>query len=99
MTLDYLRKLAEAATPAPWLFDADSCEVQTADLRWLVGMDDRKEREGLATARYIAAANPAVVLALIAVAQAADEDCRHYIRIEEALAELDRLLTDTGDNQ
>lgn len=99
MTHDELRALASAATPGPWeTGDADPEGViyvgarfqdevyATADLNY-ASLADAKVVED---ARYIAAANPATVLALLdevarlrAVARAACEE-----RTEEALIAL-----------
>lgn len=82
--LDGLEKLAKAATPGPWTWDelmtpfyndpeGRSCGGEATGVAEIVqdGRDDAVviERAGLCDAAYIAAANPATVLALIALAR------------------------------
>lgn len=75
MSLDELEKLAREATPGPW-WVAGKATVRyggrgkldqrgwIADMHW---------RHGAANGRYIAAANPAEILRLVAIARAAEK--------------------------
>jgi hypothetical protein len=59
-----LKKLAEAATPGPWTV-ADRSHIYTPDLRVLAVA--QHSRDTASNAAYIAAANPAVILELLAI--------------------------------
>ncbi len=64
MNTTELKKLAEAATPGPWKA-SDRSHIYTADLRLLaVAQHCRQTAENAA---YIAAANPAAILKLLAI--------------------------------
>jgi hypothetical protein len=63
-----LRRLAEAATPGPWWRGDDSTSVHEADHGWIA------ETSVPSDAAFIAAANAAVVLALLARAEKAEAE-------------------------
>jgi hypothetical protein len=78
---DALKKLAEAATPGPWtcalelegsdeVYDADVVSIHIPQIGRSLHDSDWAEKEDrerdLANAEYIAAANPAAILALLA---------------------------------
>ncbi|MDN4038683.1 hypothetical protein [Massilia sp. YIM B02443] len=72
--LDHLEALARAATPGPWAYQEDS-DAYTHIVRpvaspgWIIASATQTSKpEGEANGRWIAAANPAAVLALIALA-------------------------------
>ena len=73
--LDRLEALARAATPGPWAYQEDS-DAYTHIVRpvaspgWIIASGTQTSKpEGEANGRWIAAANPAAVLALIALAR------------------------------
>lgn len=75
--LDHLEALARAATPGPWAYQEDS-DAYTHIVRpvaspgWIIASATQTSKpEGEANGRWIAAANPAAVLALIALARRA----------------------------
>ena len=79
--IDELEKIAKAATPGPW-GDPEK-DVHIGDFGWLVfgcpAGETADTEQGHADAKFIAAANPAAVLELIAEirkAQALDEKLR-----------------------
>ena len=85
---DSLLRLASAATPGPWIVAPQTLSVSCP-------RPDPSPTQALADAAYIAAASPDVVLALLAVAEAA-RDHSHNIPdprcgICAALARLDAL--------
>ncbi|HBN8935191.1 TPA: ead/Ea22-like family protein [Pseudomonas aeruginosa] len=61
-----LRRLAEAATPGPWEYQAP-LKVLAADRTWivLIALSHANCREDKANSRFIAANNPKTVLALL----------------------------------
>ena len=75
MTTDLkeLERLARAATPGPWTYDGDTWELSAPSRKGRVeiaiietGWTGQMESEQQANAAYIAAANPAAILSLIA---------------------------------
>ena len=92
MDLDTLERLARAATPGPWRVNPFGVSIRTGEYRApdsvrVADIADAEDcgccptEQGYATATYIAAASPDVVLALIA-------------RVRAAEAERDRLLAE-----
>jgi hypothetical protein len=89
---DALRKLCKSATPGPWEQINHIVFTETGDLEWVVA--NARSGNSIIDAEYIAAANPATVLALldeldrtkgsVAIAGAA---------LSAAERELDRLRT------
>ncbi|MFU7495816.1 ead/Ea22-like family protein [Pseudomonas aeruginosa] len=61
-----LRRVAEAATPGPWEYQAP-LKVLAADRTWivLIALSHANYREDEANSRFIATANPKTVLALL----------------------------------
>ena len=82
-----LRRLAEAATPGPWEHDGEG-EV------WGRGYDMISHPCMVADARYIAAANPSVVLALLDAAAERDALREDLAELEEVGSRLSHLLCD-----
>ena len=97
-----LRALADAATPGPWRAGTHEREnvfcaygATMGPERVLLRMN--REFPGFKRdAAFIAAANPAVVLALIAVVEQAADNGMQTIALQEALAALDSLLAGEG---
>ena len=79
--LNELKRLAEAATPGPWCWDDTVWDYDPKEQApWLVGADDGAiiltgtiECKMKSNADFIAAANPAAILELIARASAAQD--------------------------
>jgi len=78
--LDRLEALARAATPGPWAYQEDS-DAYTHIVRpvaspgWIIASATQTSKpEGEANGRWIAAANPAAVLALIQLARRAQPE-------------------------
>lgn len=65
MTVDTtkLRELAQKATPGPWEQINHIVFTETGDLEWVVA--NARSGNSIIDAEYIAAANPATVLALL----------------------------------
>jgi len=65
MTIDTtkLRELAQKATPGPWEQINHIVFTETGDLEWVVA--NARSGNSIIDAEYIAAANPATVLALL----------------------------------
>jgi len=106
-----LARLAEAATPGPWVADVSSAKSyasvrvvngpatrtgKATILRLQTALNSQRAEEALADAAFIAAANPAAVLALIAVVAALrgerDEWRKALSNAQNADAENDALL-------
>lgn len=70
--IEELKRLAEAATPGPWNTSPGGCGIIGPDKQWLGGMNDwvceysKEMTQSENNAAFIAAANPAAVLELIA---------------------------------
>lgn len=70
--INELRKLAEAATPGPWNTSPGGCGIIGPDKQWLGGMNDwvceysEEMTQSENNAAFIAAANPAAILDMIA---------------------------------
>lgn len=60
---DALRKLCKSATPGPWEQINHIVFTETGDLEWVVA--NARSGNSIIDAEYIAAANPATVLALL----------------------------------
>lgn len=72
--LDALEAVAKAATPGPWTWNGSlSVDANDFDLCSCVDWRSPINRNGMANARYIAAANPAVVIDLISQIRACHE--------------------------
>ncbi len=115
MNIDHLTRLAEGATHGPWSADCDdaSCPLPlvVAGSAVIADLSDCVSEE--ANARYIAAANPQMVLRLLAVVKAASDsalllfapgqfgDVRHaaQMKLAEALASLDELTSPTNSTE
>lgn len=112
MTLDELKRLAEVATPGPWEVGSHPAAPMTNIVRpILMGAHVRvlpKHGGGHVSlksadnARLIAAANPATVLALVAVAEAAEVyvSAQHkdpmsvFLVLKDALTHLNETMGD-----
>lgn len=72
MSIDDLERLASLATPGPWYYASGRNVVTTSSPGFALPLDDITgehrpgDVEGVATYTFIAAANPAIVLALVA---------------------------------
>ena len=87
--LQQLKALALAATPGPWvnnrgLIEADDSGYSVGEVRAYFAEHDKSQA---ANAAYIAAANPAVVLDLIARLQRSEESVAQYQQSAHELAE------------
>jgi hypothetical protein len=74
-----LKALAEKATPGPWKADGTIYEHMVSEIRSIMPGEERgiaqvwQHPQGFADARFIAAANPATVLSLLAALEEARE--------------------------
>ena len=96
-----LKKLAEAATPGPWIHATDIGQVGSietlqgivvAQAQSLICDDVRKQRDN--NSKYIAAANPAAILELLAINAELVEALRWYAE----QTRLCRLIHSGGDS-
>lgn len=92
-----LKKLAEAATPRAWTTDGEreimSAESDQLNSGWVIAQCQGPDNRG--NARYVAAANPAAVLALIAeVARSTEREIMQLAEIES----LRKALTDVRES-
>lgn len=73
-----LKALAEKATPGPWKADGTIYEHMVSEIRSIMPGEERgiaqvwQHPQGFADARFIAAANPATVLSLLAALEEAE---------------------------
>ena len=88
---DGLKRLAEAATPGPWDVAVWTCGVRGCEVKRdidRIGCDLH-----FPNAAYIAAANPATILALIARLEAAEADRQKAVDSANAAADAIESLT------
>lgn len=94
MSDESLRAAAEGATPGPWAYDDGDGMVYT-----ILPGDDyidvaQAKSDLLHDARYIAAANPTAVLALIARVEAAEFERDHWKKAAETRGQ---MMTENAD--
>lgn len=91
MTATELKKLAEAATPGPWI--AGGASVTAKETEDCSGLDAKLKggngQQNARNSRYIAAANPAAILKLLAI----------NAELVEALDELVEIVQHAIDNR
>lgn len=85
LDLKELRRLAIQATPGPW--KANYCEIRDTADKMIIYDEGGHSSEDAA---YIAAANPAVILALLDRVERAEADAERYGKIKKAVVR-DRL--------
>lgn len=73
-----LKKLAEYATPGPWVAQHPNAGQRGSEVASEGGLNQVCADLGPSNALYIAAANPAAVLALIAEVEALRKDAERY---------------------
>ena len=93
-----------AATPGPWLYETSKRPGSAGNYQLILSEDENSvaecygtDHEDAANGRYIAAANPAVILALLECVDALEEmvsdtgECRATVRARAALQKLEAL--------
>lgn len=80
MDTDNLKALALAATPGPWKRQGNSAVLRTSSGEWVADTRTHKQdiTQDVANADYIAEANPATVLELIAEVERLRADAERY---------------------
>lgn len=78
LTIEQMLEIARAATPGPWKADGTIYEHMVSEIRSIMPGEERgiaqvwQHPQGFADARFIAAANPATVLSLLAALEEAE---------------------------
>ena len=89
MNTEQLKQAAMAATPGPWLYETSKRPGSAGNYQLILSEDENSvaecygtDHEDAANGRYIAAANPAVILALL--------ECVDALRLQQKWSQAER---------